>query len=41
MKKLFVMAAMALSSVVEGTKRSVYLRESPKMGEGPKIEIVR
>ena len=27
--------------LIEGTKRSVYLRESPKMGEGPKIEIVR
>ena len=26
---------------VEGTKRSVYLRESPKMVEEPKIEIVR
>ena len=26
---------------VEGTKRSVYLRESPKMGEEPRIEIVR
>lgn len=27
--------------VVEGTKRSVYLRESPKMMEEPRIEIVR
>jgi hypothetical protein len=26
---------------VEGTKRSVYLRESPKMMEEPRIEIVR
>ena len=26
---------------VEGTKRSVYLRESPKMVEEPRIEIVR
>ena len=26
---------------VEGTKRSVYLRESPKMGEEPRIERVR
>ena len=26
---------------IEGTKRSVYLRESPKMGEEPRIEIVR
>lgn len=30
----------ALTSV-EGTKRSVYLRESPKMVEEPRIEIVR
>lgn len=28
-------------SYVEGTKRSVYLRESPKMMEEPRIEIVR
>lgn len=28
-------------SGVEGTKRSVYLRESPKMMEEPRIEIVR
>lgn len=28
-------------SYVEGTKRSVYLRESPKMVEEPRIEIVR
>jgi hypothetical protein len=28
-------------SDVEGTKRSVYLRESPKMMEEPRIEIVR
>lgn len=27
--------------IVEGTKRSVYLRESPKMVEEPRIEIVR
>lgn len=27
--------------VLEGTKRSVYLRESPKMMEKPRIEIVR
>ena len=27
--------------VIEGTKRSVYLRESPKMVEEPRIEIVR
>lgn len=26
---------------LEGTKRSVYLRESPKMMEEPRIEIVR
>ena len=26
---------------LEGTKRSVYLRESPKMMEEPSIEIVR
>lgn len=26
---------------IEGTKRSVYLRESPKMMEEPRIEIVR
>lgn len=26
---------------VEGTKRSVYLRESPKIVEEPRIEIVR
>lgn len=26
---------------VEGTKRSVYLKESPKMMEEPRIEIVR
>lgn len=29
------------STLVEGTKRSVYLRESPKMMEEPRIEIVR
>lgn len=29
------------SSSVEGTKRSVYLRENPKMVEEPRIEIVR
>lgn len=27
--------------LLEGTKRSVYLRESPKMMEEPRIEIVR
>ena len=27
--------------LLEGTKRSVYLRESPKMAEEPRIEIVR
>lgn len=27
--------------IIEGTKRSVYLRESPKMMEEPRIEIVR
>ena len=26
---------------IEGTKRSVYLRENPKMVEEPRIEIVR
>lgn len=26
---------------IEGTKRSVYLRERPKMVEEPRIEIVR
>lgn len=26
---------------IEGTKRSVYLKESPKMVEEPRIEIVR
>lgn len=29
------------AEVLEGTKRSVYLRESPKMMEEPRIEIVR
>lgn len=29
------------STYLEGTKRSVYLRESPKMVEEPRIEIVR
>lgn len=29
------------SNHLEGTKRSVYLRESPKMMEEPRIEIVR
>lgn len=29
------------NGIVEGTKRSVYLRESPKMMEEPRIEIVR
>lgn len=29
------------SNNVEGTKRSVYLRESPKMMEEPRIEMVR
>lgn len=28
-------------SYIEGTKRSVYLRESPKMMEEPRIEMVR
>lgn len=28
-------------TIIEGTKRSVYLRESPKMMEEPRIEIVR
>lgn len=28
-------------TAVEGTKRSVYLRESPKMMEEPRIEMVR
>lgn len=28
-------------SFIEGTKRSVYLRESPKMMEEPRIETVR
>lgn len=31
----------ALNKDIEGTKRSVYLRESPKMMEEPRIEIVR
>lgn len=31
----------AFAIMVEGTKRSVYLRESPKMAEEPRIEIVR
>ena len=30
-----------LCHLLEGTKRSVYLRESPKMMEEPRIEIVR
>lgn len=30
-----------LKILLEGTKRSVYLRESPKMVEEPRIEIVR
>ena len=30
-----------MGTFVEGTKRSVYLRESPKMMEEPRIEIVR
>lgn len=30
-----------LKEQLEGTKRSVYLRESPKMMEEPRIEIVR
>lgn len=29
------------SNIVEGTKRSVYLRVSPKIMEEPRIEIVR
>ena len=32
---------VALMLLLEGTKRSVYLRESPKMMEEPRIEIVR
>lgn len=28
-------------TLIEGTKRSVYLRESPKMMEEPRLEIVR
>lgn len=32
---------LAQLSQVEGTKRSVYLRERPKMVEEPRIEIVR
>lgn len=31
----------ATEAYLEGTKRSVYLRESPKMMEEPRIEIVR
>lgn len=31
----------AAALYIEGTKRSVYLRESPKMVEEPRIEIVR
>ena len=30
-----------ITVLIEGTKRSVYLRESPKMMEEPRIEIVR
>ena len=33
--------AAEVVSHLEGTKRSVYLRESPKMVEEPRIEIVR
>ena len=39
---LFDNAVVILFSwFLEGTKRSVYLRESPKMVEEPRIEIVR
>ena len=48
MNVLYVVPAIAQkvhvdgkSSTVEGTKRSVYLRESPKTVEEPRIEIVR
>lgn len=30
-----------LTMALEGTKRSVYLRERPKMMEEPRIEMVR
>lgn len=33
--------ATSVPKDLEGTKRSVYLRESPKMMEEPRIEIVR
>lgn len=38
---LFVFTVLRSLSKIEGTKRSVYLRESPKMMEEPRIEIVR
>lgn len=38
---LFDIEKMIRIIYVEGTKRSVYLRERPKMGEEPRIEIVR
>ena len=37
---LYLLAAGAML-LIEGTKRSVYLRESLKMVEEPRIEIVR
>ena len=38
---LFLFDDAVVILLVEGTKRSVYLRESPKMVEEPRIEIVR
>ena len=38
---IMVSALKLLIINLEGTKRSVYLRESPKMMEEPRIEIVR
>ena len=40
-KELRPDVAKLLLILLEGTKRSVYLRESPKMMEEPRIEIVR
>lgn len=37
----YIWIVRTLYNKVEGTKRSVYLRESPKMVEEPRIEIVR
>jgi len=34
---IIVFVTIAILSLVEGTKRSVYLRESPKMMEEPRI----